>query len=276
MPVKKYNPITPALRTRITNAYTELTTSTPEKSLVTSIKSSGGRNSNGRMTIRYVGGGHKRQYRIIDFKRNKDGVEATVKTIEYDPNRTAFIALLIYADGEKRYILAPNGLKVGTKIYNGAGVAPEIGNTMLLSEVPLGVQVHNIEMMPGKGGAIARSAGNYATLTGKEGKYAILRMPSGEVRRILLTCRATVGVVSNPDHSLTVYGKAGAKRWAGRRPRNRAVAMNPVDHPMGGGEGRASGGHPRSRNGIKSKGQKTRNQNASSNRLIISRRKSVK
>ncbi len=275
MPVKKYNPITPALRTRVTNAYTELTAGTPEKSLVTSIKSSGGRNSNGRMTMRYIGGGHKRQYRIIDFKRNKDGVEAVVKTIEYDPNRTAFIALLVYADGEKRYILAPNGLKAGTKVYNGAGVAPEVGNTMILSEVPLGVQLHNIEMMPGKGGAVARSAGNYATLTGKEGKYAILRMPSGETRRILLTCRATVGVVSNPDHSLTVMGKAGAKRWKGRRPRTRPVVMNPVDHPMGGGEGRASGGHPRSRKGLKAKGLKTRDKNSSSNRLIITRRKTV-
>ena len=275
MPVKKYNPITPSLRTRVTNAYTEITTDTPEKSLVTSIKSSGGRNSDGRMTMRYVGGGHKRQYRIIDFKRDKDGVPGTVKTIEYDPNRTAFIALVVYADGEKRYILAPNGLKVGTVIGNGAGVAPEIGNTMLLSEVPLGVQLHNIEMQPGKGGAIARSAGNYATLTGKEGKYAILRLPSSETRRILMTCRATVGVVSNPDHSLEVMGKAGANRWVGRRPRTRPVVMNPVDHPMGGGEGRASGGHPRSRNGIKSKGQKTRSRTKQSDRLIITRRKTV-
>jgi large subunit ribosomal protein L2 len=275
MPIKKYNPITPASRTRVTNAYAEVTTDTPEKSLVVSIKSTGGRNSNGRMTMRYIGGGHKRQYRIIDFKRDKDGVPATVKTIEYDPNRSAFIALVVYADGEKRYIIAPNGLKVGTTISSGLGVTPDVGNTMLLSEVPLGVQLHNIEMQPGKGGAIARSAGNYCTLQGKEGKYAILRMPSGEVRRILMTCRATVGTVSNADHSLEVMGKAGANRWVGRRPRTRPVVMNPVDHPMGGGEGRASGGHPRSRTGKKAKGAKTRSKNAVSNRLIISRRKTV-
>ncbi len=275
MPVKKYNPLTPSLRTRVTNSFAELTTDVPEKSLVTSISKTGGRNRTGKMTMRYIGGGHKRQYRIIDFKRDKDGVPGTVKTIEYDPNRTAFIALVNYADGEKRYILAPNGLKVGTVVASGAGAAPEIGNTMLLSEVPLGVQLHNIEMQPGKGGAVARSAGNYATLTGKEGKYAILRFPSSETRRILLTCRATVGTVSNPDHSLEVQGKAGAARWKGRRPRTRPVVMNPVDHPMGGGEGRASGGHPRSRNGIKSKGQKTRSPNSRSNRLIITRRKTT-
>jgi large subunit ribosomal protein L2 len=275
MPVKKYNPLTPSLRTRVTNAYTEITTDTPEKSLVSSIKSSGGRNSNGRMTMRYIGGGHKRQYRTIDFKRDKDGVPGTVKSIEYDPNRTAFIALIVYADGEKRYILAPAGLKVGTVINSGAGVTPDVGNTMLLGEVPLGVQVHNIEMQPGKGGALARSAGTYCTLKGKEGKYAILQMPSSEVRRILMTCRATIGVTSNADHSLEVMGKAGANRWKGRRPRVRPVVMNPVDHPMGGGEGRASGGHPRSRTGKKAKGAKTRSKNATSNRLIISRRKTV-
>jgi large subunit ribosomal protein L2 len=275
MAVKKYNPITPALRTKVTNAFAEVTTDRPEKSLVTSIKKSGGRNHDGKMTMRQKGGGHKRAYRIIDFKRTKDGVPATVKTIEYDPNRSAFIALICYADGEKSYIIAPNGLKVGDTVSNGAGVAPEIGNTMILAEVPLGVQVHNIEMQPGRGGALARSAGNYGTLTGKEGKYAIIRMPSGEVRRILMTCRATVGTVSNPDHNLRVYGKAGAKRWEGRRPRVRPVVMNPVDHPMGGGEGRASGGHPRSRNGIKAKGQKTRNVNKKSSQLIISRRKTT-
>jgi large subunit ribosomal protein L2 len=275
MPVKKYNPITPSLRTKVSNSYAELTTDRPEKSLVVGIHANGGRNSSGKMTMRYRGGGHKRQYRIIDFKRNKDGVSAVVKTIEYDPNRTAFIALVSYADGEKRYILAPNGLKVGTTIESGKGVAAEVGNTMFLSEVPLGVQLHNIEMQPGKGGAIARSAGNYCTLTGKEDKYAILRFPSGEVRRVLVTCRATVGVVSNPDHSLEVMGKAGAKRWKGRRPRTRPVVMNPVDHPMGGGEGRASGGHPRSRKGLKAKGAKTRSKTNPSNKLIISRRKTV-
>jgi large subunit ribosomal protein L2 len=275
MPIKKYNPITPALRTRQTNAFKEITTDTPEKSLVTSIKKSGGRNHSGKMTMRYMGGGHKKQYRIIDFKRDRDGIPATVKTIEYDPNRSAFIALVTYVDGVKTYIIAPNGLKVGDKIVSGKGVSADVGNTMFLSEVPLGVQIHNIELMPGKGAAMARSAGTYATLTGKEGKYAVLRMPSGEVRRVLLTCRATVGAVSNPDHSLEIYGKAGAKRWEGRRPRNRGVVMNPVDHPMGGGEGRASGGHPRSRKGLYAKGLKTRNPNASSNRLIITRRKTT-
>lgn len=276
MAVKKYNPITPALRTKVTNAFVEVTTDTPERSLIAPMKRSGGRNHSGKMTMRQTGGGHKRKYRIIDFKRNaKDGVSATVKTIEYDPNRSAFIALICYVDGTKNYILAPNGLKVGDTVVSGAGVAAEVGNTMLLSEVPLGVQVHNVEMQPGRGGVLARSAGNYATLTGKEGKYAILRMPSGEVRRILMTCRATVGTVSNSDHNLRVYGKAGAKRWEGRRPRVRPVVMNPVDHPMGGGEGRASGGHPRSRNGIKAKGQKTRNVNKKSSNLIITRRKTT-
>ncbi len=275
MAVKKYNPLTPSLRTKVTNAFVEVTTDKPERSLISSIKKSGGRNHSGKMTMRQTGGGHKRRYRIVDFKRTKDGIPATVKTIEYDPNRSAFIALICYADGEKSYILAAKDLKVGAIVSNGSGVAPEIGNTMILAEVPLGVQVHNVEMQPGKGGALARSAGNYATLTGKEGKYASLRMPSGEVRRILLTCRVTIGTVSNPDHNLRVFGKAGAKRWEGRRPRVRPVVMNPVDHPMGGGEGRASGGHPRSRNGIKAKGQKTRNVNKKSSQLIISRRKTT-
>jgi large subunit ribosomal protein L2 len=276
MPVRKYNPLTPALRTRVTNAYAEVTTNVPEKSLVTKHFEKAGRNHDGKMTMRNRGGGHKKSYRIIDFKRNKDGVPATVKTIEYDPNRSAFIALLAYADGEKRYILAPTGLKVGSVVQSGTGVAAESGNSMFLSEVPLGVQVHNIEMMPGKGGAIARSAGNYATVNGREGKYVILKMPSGEVRKILGTCRATVGTVGNSDHSLEVYGKAGAKRWKGRRPRVRPVVMNPVDHPMGGGEGRASGGHPRSRKGLIAKGKKTRDRNKRSSDLIISRRKSKK
>ncbi len=275
MPVKKYNPLTPTLRTRVTNAFAEVTTDVPEKTLLESLPATGGRNHSGKMTVRYRGGGHKRQYRIIDFKRDKDGVPATVKTIEYDPNRSAFIALVFYADGEKRYIIAPNGLKVGAIIQSGAGVTPDVGNTMFLSEVPLGVQVHNIEMQPGKGGAMARSAGTYATLSGKEGRYAILRLPSGEVRRILMTCRVTVGVVSNQDHSLEVFGKAGARRWEGRRPHNRGVVMNPVDHPMGGGEGRASGGHPRSRTGKKAKGAKTRNPNSRSTSLIVTRRKTT-
>jgi large subunit ribosomal protein L2 len=273
MGLKKYNPITPSLRTKVSNAYDEITTNVPEKSLTVSIKKTGGRNSNGRMSMRYIGGGHKRQYRIIDFKRDKDGVPGVIKTIEYDPNRTAFIALVFYTDGEKRYILAPKGLKVGDKIQSGKGVAPDTGNAMFLSEVPLGATVFAIEMQPGKGAAIARSAGTYATMLGREGKYAVLQMPSGETRRILLTCKVTIGVCSNPDHNLEVSGKAGRSRWKGRRPRVRGVVMNPVDHPMGGGEGRASGGHPRSRTGVPSKGYRTRSKTKASNSLILTRRK---
>ncbi len=273
MPVKKYNPITPGLRHRVGNDYSIITTNKPEKSLITPIKRTGGRNSSGKMTMRNRGGGHKRRYRVIDFKRNKDGMPATVQTIEYDPNRTAFIALVQYEDGEKRYIVAPNGLQVGSTIQSGKGATHDVGNTLLLSEIPLGASIHAIEMQPGKGAAIARSAGTYATLSGREGKYAIIKLPSGEVRRILLTCRATIGVTSNPDHGLQVLGKAGRKRWLGRRPRVRGVAMNPVDHPMGGGEGKSSGGHPRSRTGVMAKGQKTRNRKKHSEKLIISRRK---
>ncbi len=273
MAVKKYNPVTPGTRFRIANAFAEVTTDKPEKSLLAPLKKSGGRNSSGHLTMRQRGGGHKRRYRIIDFKRNKDGVPATVQTIEYDPNRSAFIALLQYEDGEKRYIIAPNGLKVGASLMSGSGAAPTLGNTLPLSEVPLGAEIHAIEMHPGKGAALARSAGTYAVLTGREGKYASIRLPSGEFRRILLTCRATMGVASNPDHSLVVSGKAGRTRWLGRRPRVRGVAMNPVDHPMGGGEGRASGGHPRNRNGKPAKGLKTRNNKKHSTKLIISRRK---
>jgi large subunit ribosomal protein L2 len=273
MALRKYNPMTPGTRFRVGNAFAEVTTDTPEKSLLTSMKKSGGRNRSGRMTVRQRGGGHKRRYRIIDFKRNKFGVPAKVKSIEYDPNRSAFIALLVYADGEKRYIIAPQGIEVGAELQNGAGVAPEVGNALPLKEIPLGTVVHAIEMQPGRGAAIARSAGNWAQLVAKEGKYAVMRMPSGESRLILLTCMATVGTVSNSDHSLQVLGKAGRKRWLGRRPRVRGVAMNPVDHPMGGGEGRASGGHPRSRTGLFAKGKKTRNPKKASNRLIISKRK---
>ncbi len=276
MAVRKYNPITPGTRFRVTNAFAEITTDKPEKSLLAPIKKSGGRNSNGRMTVRQRGGGHKRRYRIVDFKRNKDGVPATVSSIEYDPNRTAFIALLQYADGEKSYIIAPHGLKVGATLTSGPGVTPTVGNAMLLSEVPLGAEIHAIELQPGKGASLARSAGTYAILSGREGKYASVRLPSGESRRILLTCRATIGVASNPDHSLEVSGKAGRSRWLGRRPHVRGVAMNPVDHPMGGGEGRASGGHPRSRTGKPAKGFKTRDKNKASTKLIISRRKTSK
>jgi large subunit ribosomal protein L2 len=225
------------------------------------------------MTMRYIGGGHKRALRVIDFKRAKDGIEGLVKTVEYDPNRSARIALISYKDGEKRYILAPQGLQVGQKVVSGKGAAPEVGNTLLLSEVPLGTIIHNIELRPGQGGVLARSAGSYAQLSAREGKYAVLKMPSGEVRMILITCKATIGAVSNPDHNLEVHGKAGRKRWLGVRPRTRAVVMNPVDHPMGGGEGRASGGHPRSRKGIPAKGYKTRYKAKASNKHIIERRK---
>lgn len=253
--------------------FSEITTATPEKSLLVPLKKTGGRNNSGKMTMRYTGGGHKRQYRLVDFKRDKHGIPATVKTIEYDPNRTARIALVTYADGEKRYILAPNGLKVGQKIMSGPGSAPEIGNTLPLSEIPLGTIIHNLEMYPGKGGILVRSAGSYAQLLARDGNYAVVKMPSGEVRKILLTCMATIGSLSNPEHNLIVHGKAGRKRWLGRRPRTRAVAMNPVDHPMGGGEGRASGGHPRSRKGIPAKGYKTRSPKNPSWKFILERRK---
>ena len=274
MAIKKFKPVTPGTRFRVGNAYAEITTDKPEKSLIEGLSKSGGRNSNGRRTSRHVGGGHKRNYRVIDFKRDKEGVSGTISTIEYDPNRTAFIALVTYSDGEKRYILAPDKIKVGDTVVSGKGAVPEIGNALYLSEVPLGSVIHAIEMSPGRGAQLARSAGNSAVLTGREDKYAVIKLPSSEVRRVLLTCKATIGVVSNPDHGQTVLGKAGRKRWIGVRPRVRGVAMNPVDHPMGGGEGRASGGHPRSRTGIMAKGQKTRNVNKPSNKHIISRRKS--
>ena len=273
MPVKKYSPVTPGTRFRVGNDYTIITTNKPEKSLIAPIKRTGGRNNSGKMTMRNRGGGHKRRYRLVDFKRNKDGMTAEVQTIEYDPNRTSFIALVQYEDGEKRYIIAPDNLKVGDKIQSGKGVAPNVGNTLFLSEIPMGATIHAIELQPGKGAAMARSAGTYGTLSGREGKYAIVKLPSGEVRRILLTCRATIGTTSNPDHGLQVLGKAGRKRWLGRRPRVRGVAMNPVDHPMGGGEGKSSGGHPRSRTGVMAKGQKTRNRKKYSEKLIISKRK---
>ncbi len=273
MPVKKFNPITPGTRTRIANSFAELTTDKPEKSLIGKMSKSGGRNNEGHRTVRNRGGGHKRRYRVIDFKRNKDGVPATVKSIEYDPNRTAFIALLVYADGEKRYIVAPNKLQVGDKILSGVSIAPDLGNCMPLGEMPVGTKVHAIETRPGKGAVLVRSAGASAELAGKDGKYVLIKLPSSETRLILATCRATVGEVSNKDHGLEVLGKAGRSRWLGRRPRVRGVAMNPVDHPMGGGEGRSSGGHPRSRNGIMAKGQKTRNAKKYSNKFIVTRRK---
>lgn len=275
MAVKKMNPLTPGLRFRVAVGKEELTKGAkPEKSLIAPMKSTGGRNNQGHRTMRYRGGGHKRRYRVIDFKREKEGVQATVLSIQYDPNRSAHIALLEYADGEKRYILSPRGLEVGQKVVSGKGVAPEIGNCMYLSEVPLGASLHNIELHPGRGGVMVRSAGTGALMMGREDRYASIRMPSGEMRRILLTCKATIGTIGNPDHNLEVMGKAGRNRWKGRRPRNRAVVMNPVDHPMGGGEGRASGGHPRDRKGFKAKGAKTRSKTKASNALIISRRKS--
>ncbi|UOQ78499.1 50S ribosomal protein L2 [Hymenobacter sp. 5516J-16] len=272
MALKKLRPTSPGQRFRIAPAFDEITASTPEKSLLAPLKNSGGRNNSGKMSNRYIGGGHKAKYRIIDFKRDKAVVPATVKTIEYDPNRTARIALLQYADGEKRYIIAPAGLTVGATVVSGTGVAPEVGNALPLREIPLGTIVHNIELMPGNGAAMARSAGTYAQLVAREDKYATLKLPSGEMRMVLVTCMATVGTVSNGDHMNVRLGKAGRNRWLGRRPRVRGVAMNPVDHPMGGGEGKSSGGHPRSRNGIFSKGQKTRNKNKYSEQLIVNRK----
>ena len=273
MAVRKFKPVTPGTRHKIIGTFNEVTTSKPEKSLLEAKKSTGGRNNSGKMTVRYIGGGHKQMYRLVDFKRVKDGVAATVKTIEYDPNRTARIALVVYADGQKSYILAPNGLQVGQTVISGPGVAPEVGNTLPLSEIPLGTLIHNIELYPGQGAQMARSACSYAQLLAREGKFAIIKLPSGETRMVLVTCRATVGVVSNVDHNLESSGKAGRKRWLGRRPHNRGVVMNPVDHPMGGGEGRASGGHPRSRKGLLAKGKNTRNPKKTSAKFIISKRK---
>ncbi len=273
MSVRKLKPITPGQRFRVVNGFDTITTDKPEKSLLAPNKRSGGRNNRGKMTMRYIGGGHKKQYRIIDFKRDKNGVPATIKSIEYDPNRTAFIALLHYVDGAKRYIIAQAGLKVGQQVISGEGATPDVGNTMLLSKIPLGTTISCIELHPGQGAVIARSAGSFAQLMARDGKYATIKLPSGETRLILVTCMATIGAVSNSDHQLLVSGKAGRSRWLGRRPRTRAVVMNPVDHPMGGGEGRSSGGHPRSRNGIPAKGFKTRSKVKASNKYIIERRK---
>jgi large subunit ribosomal protein L2 len=274
MAVRKLKPTTPGQRHKIIGTFDTITASVPEKSLLGGANDkSGGRNNQGRMTMRYLGGGHKRKYRVIDFKRNKDGVPATVKAIEYDPNRSARIALLYYADGEKRYILAPNGLQVGQVVLSGAEAAPEVGNALFLQNIPLGTVVHNIELRPGQGASMARSAGTFAQLTSREDKYAIVKLPSGEIRKVLSTCKATIGSVGNSDHALERSGKAGRSRWLGRRPRVRGVAMNPVDHPMGGGEGRASGGHPRSRKGLLAKGYRTRKPKNQSNQYIIERRK---
>ena len=251
MGIRKLKPTTPGQRHKVIGAFDKITASTPEKSLVVGKKSTGGRNNTGKMTMRYIGGGHKQKYRIIDFKRNKDGIPATVKSIEYDPNRSSRIALLYYADGAKSYIIAPNGLEVGQTVVSGSDAAPEVGNTLPMANIPVGTIIHNIELRPGQGAKMVRSAGAFAQLTSKEGAYAIIKMPSGETRKILAACKATIGAVGNSDHALEKSGKAGRSRWLGRRPRNRGVVMNPVDHPMGGGEGRSSGGHPRSRNGLK-------------------------
>ena len=287
MAVKKFKPTTPGQRHKVIGVFkrTEAvkvdgnieervsTANAPEKSLICGKKSTGGRNAEGHLTTRYMGGGHKRKYRFIDLKRNKDGVPAVVKAIEYDPNRSARIALLYYVDGAKAYIIAPNGLTVGSTVVSGENAAPEVGNALPLSKIPVGTLVHNIELRPGQGAFMARSAGTFAQLISREGTYAIIKLPSGETRKVLAACRATVGVVGNSEHSLESSGKAGRSRWLGRRPRNRGVVMNPVDHPMGGGEGRASGGHPRSRKGLYSKGLKTRAPKKTSSKYIIERRK---
>jgi large subunit ribosomal protein L2 len=273
MALKKLKPVTPGTRHRLAPGFEDITESRPEKSLLVTVKKSGGRNNKGRMTMRYIGGGHKQKLRIIDFKRDKFGVPAEVKSIEYDPTRTARVALLYYADGAKTYIIAPQGLKVGQKVLSGDDVAPEVGNALPLAKIPVGTIVHNVEIKPGKGAAIARSAGSFVQLVAREGEVATLKMPSGEMRNVLSRCLATVGAVSNADHMNESVGKAGRSRWRGIRPRTRAVAMNPVDHPMGGGEGRASGGHPRSRKGLLAKGKKTRHPKKYSDNQIIARRK---
>lgn len=271
MGIRKFRPTTPGQRHKAIGTFDDVTTCVPEKSLVFGKRSTGGRNNVGHLTVRYRGGGHKRKLRLIDFKRDKDGIPAVVKTIEYDPNRSARIALLFYADGEKRYIVAPNGLQVGQTLMSGDKATPDVGNTLPLRVIPVGSVIHNIELRPGQGAKMVRSAGNFAQLTSREGDYCIIKLPSGEIRRVLSDCRATIGSVSNSDHALESSGKAGRSRWLGRRPHNRGVVMNPHDHPMGGGEGRQSGGHPRSRNGLYAKGLKTRAPKKQSSKYIISR-----
>ena len=274
MAVKKFKPTTPGQRHKIIGVFKgTITATTPEKSLTVGKRSTGGRNAEGHLATRYRGGGHKRRYRFIDFKRTKDGVPAVVKTIEYDPNRSARIALLYYVDGTKAYMIAPNGLEVGTTVMSGPDAAPEVGNALPRSKIPVGTVIHCIELRPGQGASMARSAGRFAQLTSREGDYAIIKLPSGETRKVLAACKATVGVVGNSDHALEQSGKAGRTRHLGRLPHNRGVVMNPVDHPMGGGEGRASGGHPRSRTGLYAKGLKTRAPKKQSSKYIIERRK---
>jgi large subunit ribosomal protein L2 len=273
MAIKKLRPITPGQRFMARSTFDEVTTNRPEKSLTESINRTGGRNNTGKMTMRYIGGGHRKIYRIIDFKRDNTGIPGKVSSIEYDPNRSSYIALINYANGDKRYIIAANGLKVGQSVLSGTGAAPEVGNCLPLKEIPLGTVIHNIELRPGQGAKMARSAGAYAQLLARDGKYAVLKMPSGETRMVLITCMAAIGAASNPDFFQEKSGKAGRTRWFGIRPRVRGVAMNPVDHPMGGGEGRASGGHPRSRKGLLAKGKKTRWKANPTNKYIIERRK---
>jgi len=274
MAVKTYKPITPGLRFKTTSSFEEITRTDPEKSLLAPLRKSGGRNNNGRITSRHRGGGHRRHYRIIDFKRDKVDIPARVDSIEYDPNRSANIALLIYADGEKRYMLAPHQLVVGTQIITSESAPIKVGNALSLANIPAGSIVHNVEMKPGKGGQICRSAGAGAQIMAKEGNYVTLKLPSGEMRMIHKRCRATLGEVGNKEHENITLGKAGRSRWLGRRPKVRGVAMNPVDHPMGGGEGRSSGGrHPTTPWGKPTKGYKTRKKNKASNKYIVSRRK---
>jgi len=273
MALRKFNPTTPGQRHKVAITFDEITTARPEKSLLAKKNRSGGRNDTGKMTIENIGGGHKKRYRIIDFKRNKFGIPAKVATIEYDPNRTANIALLNYVDGEKRYMVAPAGLEVGMEVISSKDAAIKVGNTLPLSELPLGTVIHNIELNPGQGAILVRSAGSYAQLMARDGNYATVKLASGEIRRILVTCLATIGSVSNPQHQLQVSGKAGRSRWQGRRPNVRATIKNPVDHPMGGGEGKHSGGIPRNKNGVPAKGFKTRNKKKLSDKYIIERRK---
>ena len=280
MALKNFRPLTSSQRYKQTPAFTEITKNRPEKSLVESLKGTGGRNNNGRLTSRHIGGGHKRRYRIIDFKRKLRDVEATVVAIEYDPNRSSRIALLRYPEGEKSYILAPNGLEVGARVIAGNNVAPEIGNALPLRSIPLGTIIHNVEIYPGRGGQVARSAGQQAVLSNREGGYALVRLPSGETRRIHEKAYATIGQVGNVDHMNVSSGKAGRSRWLGRRPHVRGMAMNPIDHPMGGGQGKSKGGggrhHPVSPWGQLAKGFKTRRKHKATDSFIVERRKTKK
>ena len=273
MAIRKFKPYTPGTRQRVVTDFSEITSAKPERSLIVSKHRVKGRNNRGVITCRHRGGGHKRQYRLVDFRRDKRNINAKVAAIHYDPHRNARLALLFYEDGEKRYIIAQNGLKVGQSIVSGDKATPEIGNAMPVSKIPLGTIISCIELNPGKGANISRSAGSFAQLMAKDGKYATIKLPSGETRMILNTCYATIGAVSNSDNQLISSGKAGRMRWLGRRPRTRPVAMNPVDHPMGGGEGKASGGHPRSKKGIPAKGYRTRSKKKASSKFIIERRK---